>query len=349
MKKPNKKKMYLIQLKGEKRRLRSLIVKIRQKYLPHRYIPSNEEIIEKWKLKGLIKIEFQMPLNLSIVNNPNECIEIFTKINFHINEKNDIHLFFDKVENITIDSLLYLLAYFNKQKFFKKSFRVQGNTPLNQKPKEIFQESGFYQYVNSKWINHSNVSNCVQICSGNKIDPNIPKKLCIFASKMLNYTRNETKGLYDLTTEIISNSTQHAFHENVGHLRWFAYANFNHEINNIEFSLLDTGEGIPDNVKKSFFEEVQKFISNNLSITTIDHKLIESALNGDFRTGTQKTYRGKGMPQIKKYFDSGYIKNLTIISGYGYVSLFNKKSFALNSKFEGTLYNWTMDKKKELL
>lgn len=80
------------------------------------------------------RTEFEAPPNFSFVDNPNETIDFFrTIISFITNRLNSgkqIYIDISKIQNLSIDALMYLLAILNNMNGkIKSKFSVSGNAP----------------------------------------------------------------------------------------------------------------------------------------------------------------------------------------------------------------------------
>jgi hypothetical protein len=139
--------------------------------------------------------------------------------------------------------------------------------------------------------------------------------------------------------ELMTNTKQHAYNDTKRKFTttdWYVFARHDIESNSVRFIFLDTGEGIPSTVKKTFRETLPIIGKSETSY-------IQSALEGELlRTRTGKTYRGKGLPKIYSFYKEGIIKDLTIISNYGYFG--SKRSNDINQKLNGTLFYWELSK-----
>jgi hypothetical protein len=109
----------------------------------------------------------------------------------------------------------------------------------------------------------------------------------------------------------------------------------------LHFTFLDNGLTIPATIRRNLGEYLADIAGVLLPVVqTQDHRLIESALKGDFRTKTGVVYRGKGLPKIYEYSNNRNIENLVVISRNGYVGVANGIVKDLNEKFYGTLLSW---------
>ena len=205
----------------------------------------------------------------------------------------------------------------------------------------LFSESGFLKFVHSYSIKHSENPNIISVASGQKVDPTLAKKVVDFSIEKLNIEKTETERLFETLIECMANTKNHAY-KGAPVPKWFFMAQFNEDEGEVQFAFLDGGRGIPTTIKKKFFEKIRKIIPINLT----DWKLIFSALMGEFRTRTKKTNRGKGLPNIKKYADEGFLKDLKLVSCKGYVDYEQDHKWDISDQFNGTLLSWKITKSR---
>ncbi|MGR3219044.1 MAG: hypothetical protein ACUZ8H_04405 [Candidatus Anammoxibacter sp.] len=120
--------------------------------------------------------------------------------------------------------------------------------------------------------------------------------------------------------------------------KWYLMLIYDKQNRIVKFVFLDNGVGIPNTIKKRFYEQIPIFTK-----MFHDNALIHSALKGEGRTSTKQSHRGKGLPKIYRCAtEKKEIKKLVIVSNYGYLDLSNQDYYDLKSKFNGTLYSWEM-------
>lgn len=292
------------------------------------------------------QFEFRAPSVFSFILNPNETNSFFTKIISFITRRENFgrSLFFDisKIEKLTIDALMYLLAIVNNlNSNFQNKYAFSGNAPDRADVKKMFSESGFYHFVKYQGTepiarNNDNL----QIVSGEKSETQIAKKMSDFVCAKAGVTKIASNFIYILMIELMSNTFKHAYSSGQSVLfpRWYSFAEYDGD-QTISFIFMDTGEGIPATVRKNFAEKL-----DFLNIRG-DASYVKSALNGDFRTATGQTFRGKGLPRIRKFCKEKKIRNLRIISNSADVSVYEKSflSDEIAPPLYGTLYYWQVD------
>jgi len=277
----------------------------------------------------------------SILNHTNKTVIFLNKIQTSLLKNVPVYIDISRVQDMTVDALLSLLALIHNMKYKKIPFKVQGNSPKNSSAQEIFSQSGFLNYVNAESDTISMTEDCLQIYDGRDADSAIAKKLCLFAMDKLEKDRTKLKDLYNIVMEIIINTKQHAYNDDSNLPKWYAYARYNS--NGIDFSILDTGFGIPYTVRKNWLEKINELVAKLPLVKTSDSKLLKSVMDGEFRTKTEEKYRGKGIPMIARHNHENYIQNLSVISNRGFVRL-GEKEADLKTPFRGTLYCWRVEK-----
>ncbi len=291
------------------------------------------------------RYEFCAPQNFSFMKNPKETIDFFYKVISFISSDSNYgkHLFFDisRIQNLSIDALMYLLAIIKNLRSHYRKYTFSGNEPQNEKIRKMFKESGFYNYVGyngNEPLTRSKDN--IQILCGNNADPKSAKTILDYVSGITSKKQRELSYLYDIIVELMSNTYSHAYQgKNLALLRnWYCFIEYNKDENRLVFSFLDTGEGIPKTVRKKWKEKL-----DFLGIIK-ESEYVISALSGDFRTSTNDKKHGKGLPAIKKYCNDGLISELRILSSRAFIRVTEREleSEELNAALVGTIFNWSI-------
>jgi len=300
------------------------------------YTRKLNQNIEKKKKNHVVSGE-----SLSISSNTIKTISFLHKIHMTLKRCMPVYIDVSKVKNITVDTLLYLLATLDNIKNRNIPIHLEGNLPRQGKAHDIFVQSGFLSYMESKKVSIANSADCFKIYDGSNADGQVAKKLCQFTMDKLKIDRIATMGLYEIIMEIIINTKQHAYYSKMTNLpKWYAYARYEPE-RGIFFSILDTGVGIPKTIRKNFREKINEFVVDLPLIRNSDSNLLKSVLDGKFRTKTKMEYRGKGIPMIVEHNRTNYIQNLTVVSNYGFAKV-GDSNLILPKPLNGTLYSWEM-------
>lgn len=261
-------------------------------------------------------------------------------------------LYFDlsQVEYITPDAVMYLIAIINNTRRVRAlSIHCQGNMPTNTAAKAVFEDAGFFKFVYAP--NSGNIKDStkhMKIQNGAHADNILAASFCDFVHANCQKNYIDTKRLYPMIVELMTNTHQHAYHsarERDGHLEmysnWYIFAQ---DVGNaIRFVFLDTGVGIPRTVSRKIREKLSELLNTNNDVA-----YLQSALKGDYsRTETRLDYRGKGLPGIYEDCQNGHITNLKIISGRAKCLVNSDASITAEKTdlcFEGTLFVWDIVK-----
>lgn len=299
----------------------------------------NYNVLEK-------RTEFEAPRSFSFVDNPDKTIDFFrTIISFitnNLNSGKQIYIDISKIQNLSIDALMYLLAILNNMNGkIKNKFSVSGNAPKDPAIRKLFNESGFYSFVHYSGAEPI-VQNAdtVQIVSGCGSDNSLAKHICDFVMMKSGLSRAQCRFIYVMMVEMMANVFKHAYNCNdVLYPRWYCFVKYLKEDGVIAFTFMDTGEGIPSTVRRNFAEKL-----DFLKLKS-EYRYVESALDGDFRTATHEEHRGKGLPKIRKFCTNEKIQNMRIITSKADVAVLSKgyQSKDLEKPLIGTLFSWKIN------
>lgn len=282
------------------------------------------------------------PKNFSIVENTDETLKFFDRLIELVEKKVNIELDMTKVESLTPGTILYLISLFREWYEDGLKYKIRGDAPKNEECQELFVKSGFYQYVESEVSKNIKADkNIFTIKEGNKCEP-------LLATKFIKHVRDyigidgptkETKSVRTVLIECMTNTHNHASGNRQHPARWYLMAyNKNNEVH---FTFLDSGVGIPSTIQTNFAEE---FLRIAPILKGREDKLIKAALDGEFRTSTKEKKRGKGLPKIMSIAQDKIIKESVIISGTGFVNCSSNTTKELKHRFHGTLLSWKIVK-----
>lgn len=309
----------------------------------HKNIFQQSKNVLKGNNKRKINI-VEVPCVFSIINNSDDTLRFFNDVydvikKLKVNDK----LFFNlaEVEVVTVDAIMYLIALIkNTERLKMLKIDCAGSVPLNEEAKRVIETSGFYEYVQPNYkIKYVDCSN-INISSGFEADPKLVGDVCDFVHKNSCLDRIDTKSLYSMINELMTNTKQHAYNYNRGiKNKWYIFAENCDDY--IQFVFLDTGEGIPNTIRTNFFEKIRSKLNNS------DAYFISSALKGAFRTETKLDYRGKGLPEIYNRISERIISDFSIVSCGGRCNVDADGTIQeekLSSDLKGTLFYWKLNK-----
>ena len=286
---------------------------------------------------------FSAPLTFSFIKSASETAEFFDKLlKFVVNKRNfgrSIYIDISKITDLTIDALMYLLAIINNlNNMYLGKYSFGGNSPNDATVKKKFNDSGFFRYVKRKGTAPlQQQKDNIQIVTGTESNTQVAKDMCQYVCKVANIDKKFCRFLYVMMIELMSNTHKHAYdaYDNVLESHWYCFAEYD-SADTIAFTFMDTGEGIPATVQKNFPEKIDFLKMKS------DDKYVVSALDGDFRTATKESFRGKGLPKLRSFCSNGKIHNMRIITNKANVTV-KQDGFAssiISPALKGTLYYW---------
>lgn len=330
-------------------RSRKLNKKHRKKKKRIKYSSKGKKRNESFRQKP--DVVFELPENFSFITNLSKTASFVEKTmnKFKRSMPESLFLFDAKnVENATTDAIMYLIALMRNYKETKiKKYNFFGNYPENENAKNVFLESGFLKFVKSTTHKLPENTSKMEILSGNNTDANSAGRMCSFVANKLELKKASINKLYEVIIEMMSNVYYHAYNDNETNMvpEWYMYAE--HKEGKVKFLFLDTGLGIGNTVQKhSLYEKV----ANRIGFGS-ESRFIKSALNGDFRTQTQKPNHGKGLPFIKEFASSNNIDEFNIISGKGHCMISDSGNIEiddLQNNVFGTIYSFWISKEEQI-
>lgn len=94
--------------------------------------------------------------------------------------------------------------------------------------------------------------------------------------------------------------------------------------------MVDNGEGIAKTINKKLFEQLVP-----------DADALRLAISGNApRSRTGKFTRNQGLPDIKKYQDSGLIAKLALVANKGYYNVEENNDKKLRIPLKGSIITW---------
>lgn len=302
-----------------------------------------------YRSKRTHEIVIPLPENFSIVDNAEEVLSVFSSFRRHAEKRS--HIFFEMsgIKKISGDAIIYMLSMFDQQKKRFGHLNIRGNFPEDTRCSNLLKRSGFFRYLNTPAVNIEHSENVLEVERGQNVQPELAQKVINFARKHLKITdSDQIKRTYQTLIECMANTLNHAFGEKDINPFWYLMAIYIESDETIAFTFVDAGYGIPRTIrmwKESLKEKMASFlkkIHKNLKIIS-DTELIVSALEGKLKNRMGLTFRGRGLPEIYKYFSDKFITDLVIISRRGYVNS-GGKNMMLKGDFSGTMISWKIQK-----
>lgn len=285
----------------------------------------------------------KMPSNFSFISNAENTISYFDKLISVIIKKRFKQKFFidaRDVNSVTAETLIYMIAIIYNIKANKPlQYEFEGNLPITKSAKEAFQNSGYLNYFKMKKLKMPDSSSRVQIVSGKNVETETAKAICDFAIDKLGVTRTKMRVLYATLIELMSNTAKHAYQDNNTRMiaQWYLHALYDDD--KISVSFMDTGEGIPNTLKKKIIERVFQLP---------DSQLIELSLTERGRSETGLPNRGRGLPNLFQHVKKNEINDFYVLSGSGSCIYSQEDGKLILQEYEhniyGTIFNFSFKK-----
>lgn len=283
------------------------------------------------------------PSNFSFIYNTEETIAYFDKAHKELKARHKINFDISDISTLTTDAIAVQIAKIKDTKFHFRS-GIMGNEPKNQNLKRLFQQSGFYEYVNATVYRPlSNNKLLIHKVTKNRVEPKLAKEACLVGIRHTFKNEEIFEPLYDIIIEIMQNTNNHAG-STKGKYDWWLHV-YNHpESSKTSYSFLDLGVGIFESLS------VQNFKRNVLQYFGLRSNLdlVEKLFAGEIKSRTARPERGKGIPQVFECSQDDAFEKFILISNDIYADLKTKEYRLLNKKFEGTLFYWELIDKKSI-
>lgn len=281
-----------------------------------------------------------------------ECCRFFIAIEYSVSHGKNVRLIFNDTKHIALDALTFLLAKIQKLRWIYGENSVTGTYPSSRRVERVLTESGFFKIlgVRSRRTYTKGAIRYVKYRSDVKLlGSHIEAlKIDLLGDDIQLYKPIALK-IVRAIKEAMSNVSHHAYQTKsirtkkmLG--RWWLNGHLNVSKNELSLSFYDCGVGIPKTlVRKYGMEQIRGVFSLLPIVNPDDAQMIEAAVELG-RTGTLKSYRGKGlqdMHQLIKLVGEG---SLTIHSRRGsyHYNYPNAKSKNFEEFLEGTLITWVL-------
>ena len=135
-------------------------------------------------------------------------------------------------------------------------------------------------------------------------------------------------------TELIGNAVEHGIENEK--INWWLTHEIDRNLKIAKYTFVDMGLGIVKSHKNAGLPFKYRLLNNS--------RIVIDAFLGKLGSSTKKSYRGRGLPQLKGMIEKEFVTNLQLITNC--VSLQFKDGSFITTKipdFEGTYYSWTIN------
>lgn len=213
-----------------------------------------------------------------------------------------------------------------------------GNKPKNLDCRKYFEDSGFLVWmrtIDGRKFPSTSSNNLIfepgtDKTSNARVGQEIKK-----AIKHLTRNENPFPPVYSIIQEICPNSIEHA-NTRIKDRNWLM--GISYESDKVCFVMVDKGQGILKTLKKNTLQHIGDTLKDDLAI-------LSNAFGKKYQSASEDENRNKGLPTIKRYCDSGYVNNMTVITNGAMLNLSDESlSKRLGVEFAGTFYYWEITK-----
>lgn len=276
------------------------------------------------------------PEIFSLIGNPEGVLSYLEQIRLQMLNRNQVFLDKTQITKLTPDALMILVASLNDE-WFTRGIRFKGNSPKDEKLKELFLQSGFFEHVRSLIPKVKSRNLMLHRISRRKVKPSLVKEVCLIGVNHTFGNQNIFEPLYEMIIECMSNTNFHAGLEKQGKYEWWLYVYENPANKVTSYSFLDLGVGIFESIPVRDYVKFTQFIKLSSNVD-----LVDDLVNGKIKSRTLATNRGKGIPQIYRHSKHKNIKNFKIISNNVFADFDTANYHKLKNQFRGTFLYWEL-------
>ena len=299
------------------------------------YDPNRTAFGRRQEKKKQIK-NIPAPEEFSLIDNTEATLEYFKLAKSELTKGYPINFDISHIKTLTPDAIILQIARIKDENFHFNN-GILGNAPENPKLKELFLQSGFYQYVKTRGPKPIGKDKLIHKITDNKVEPQIAKEACITG---LNHTFGNEEifdPLFDILIEVMQNTNNHAG-ETRGKYDWWLHVYNDPNSQTSKYTFLDLGIGIFESIPvKSFIRKVGSVLGVSSNVD-----LVKPLFEGKIKSRTARPERGKGIPQVFNESQNNHFKKFYLISNDIKVNLKNVQITKLNNNFSGTLFNWEL-------
>ena len=266
-------------------------------------------------------------------------MSFFTRIELAFRHPDPIFIDLEGVEKLTIEAVLLLVSRIQLREL-RRCIGVRGNEPKDERLRALFAQSGFYRFVTGPPSGYQKEKDLgiLRKHEGKQVREDLCAEMVHYATgKVLGVTK-KNGGLYRTLIECMANTRDHAAVNNKGRESWWLSVYYDSDSRVASFAFLDNGVGVFKSVKMQTFLRQWGHFFGILSHVDILNELMEAKLGS--RTGL--SYRGKGLPSIRRVLQRQQIKNLRIVTNRAYLDVGSRTGKALRQSFRGTCLTWEL-------
>ncbi|MGN6601473.1 MAG: hypothetical protein ACTHK8_03425 [Ginsengibacter sp.] len=321
-----------------KKKLRNIEVQKRKK------INADEKIIRNRNKKSRVEnIKIDAGFSFSLFQEPENVIRIIESLE-RCKTKSKylkvVQIELSNIKQIDMGAISFLLAKVHEMSQLK-AVKIWGTVPKDESCKEVFNTSGFLDYMRdlggNKFKKHS--ENFIFKVGTDRTNNQKVGRTIEKAMKFLTGIEQKFPPVYSIVQEICSNSVEWANAPETRNKNWFLSVNYPQGNNLVEFTMTDIGYGILHTLNRRF----ARLISETLKLTK-DDEILYRAFERKYSSKTNETNRNRGLPLIKDRFERSFVKRMRVITNNVFLDFEDSNKTRLLSKnLPGTFYTWQVD------
>ena len=279
------------------------------------------------------------PTKFSLAEDPKETLEFLKTFREKLPSTNlKIEIDLSSVTKIDPDAVAVFVAI---MKSVSHDHPVSGNVPQDPTCKQRLHDFGFFDQVRSSLSLGKPLGKIQLQHTGKQVRGQVAKEIIQFGLSKLGRDGTKHGPTYNVFTEVMSNTFQHADKDGRGgNQSWLAAAYYDDEKRAACFTAVDLGVGIIGS-----FNLRQRLEARQLRLTGVDQgQKLRMLLCGEIRSRSGDPHRGRGLPYIKESCDIGRIANLSILSNRALARTAHAEYRELKTGFRGTIIYWELRK-----
>jgi len=253
-------------------------------------------------------------------------------------DEHNVFIELSGIESMTPETISVLLSKLRDDSFVN-GMHYRGTRPDDPELEKMLVDSGFFDHVQTRGPKDDTpgVGRIFEKKSY-QVEPDRADELLKSADEVVPGNWNfHWDGIQSVIIESMTNTVNHAAGASAEKEKWWLSVYCDKAENIARFSFVDNGIGIFESLRQAgWLSKLKDF----LGFETRD-KILQSILNGDHRSRTGLSYRGRGLPTIYKKLQLNMLDDLIIVSNDVYANASTGDFRVMDEAFSGTFLYWT--------
>lgn len=292
----------------------------------------------------------KVPDNFSMVDNPDEVIELIQRLKTFVEAKQSVELLMKDIKKLGYDAIVVLLAILYQ--FKSQKVDVKGDLPKDSTVRKLLSDSGFFEklavtFEAADWFAVAGTAvKSMYTHANTKVDSELGQSVVKKASKVVWQHERRCQGVQRALIELMQNTNNHASDIRQGEKHWWLSVNEKPTEKKVCFTFVDFGIGVFESLKRKpstskWFGGLTKLWRRQPYKNNAD--LLRLILDGVLHeTATGQSFRGKGLPGLKQVMKRNQLSRLHVITNNAYANVENEEYRILDKEFTGTFVYWEL-------